>query len=172
VIDFKPKRQGGTTADALKRLESEGCVKQGSVMMCTKSVQGYQDCRIAVGFAHAIAGVESCNGNALLAGPDKTATSAGCSRIGDEIGNYICPTAASLSACKKLFDAKQVMACIPPPKVIDANILASSDKTMRGLGCKVPQGMKSVYSCPSKEGLQKCKELLKEDKIYGCEEKY
>jgi hypothetical protein len=39
------------------------------------------------------------------------------------------------------------------------------------MGCTVPKGMQSVYSCPSKAANAKCLEMVKEVKIYGCLEK-
>jgi hypothetical protein len=163
VIDFEPKRESVSNADAMKKLESEGCTKQGSQMVCTKGIQGYGDCNFAI-FKHYLVGVDRCNGDAIFTPGDKTLVAAGCQRINNEIGMYVCP-ASSFNTCKNLLSAGKVMICILP---FTAAERASDVKSLHSAGCTEIQNS-SLFSCP-KGGMAKCLQLTNEGKVFGCEE--
>jgi hypothetical protein len=163
VIDFEPKRASVSNADAMKKLESEGCTKQGSQMVCTKNIQGLGDCNLAI-YKHYLAGVDRCNGDAILSPGDKTLLAAGCQRINNEIGMYVCP-AASFKTCKNLSAAGKVEICLLP---FTAAERANDVKSLHSVGCKDIQ-TSSMFSCP-KGGMAKCLQLTNEGKVFGCEE--
>ena len=134
VLDFEPKRETASTTSGIDLLKTLGCNKQANKIVCTGPLAGYTTCLDLVG-KNQIIGVESCDGTAILNGPDKDLTKIGCGRQNDKIGYYICPGTA-IQHCVDLVNGGKVISCQLWNGCNVFDIPLSPSIALQKLGCK------------------------------------